>query len=494
MRHLNSKKPSYNFIFALLSAIVLCSCGHKQKYESVEDEISAIENSLTNPVIVKGENPELFSIEDRMKLHNIPGVSIAVVKDGKLHWTKAYGIANTETDTFVDSATLFQAGSISKPIAALGALKLVQEGKVDLDTDVNNYLKNWKVEENQFTEKEKVTLRRLLTHTAGMTVHGFPGYKPADKFPSVIKVLEGKGNTPKIFVDTIPGSIWRYSGGGYTVMEKVVEDVSGQPLETYLKENILMPLGMTNSTYSQPLPEKLHQQASAAYDRGGNLIEGLWHNYPEQAAAGLWTTPTDLSKYCMEIQRIEAGKPNGILSKQTVDKMLTKHENNWGLGPSLADDGSSLRFQHGGKNAGFTNNMIAFAYKGNAVIVMTNADNGGKLMNEIITSISEHYDWDIAKQRTVETVSLNAEELNKFNGRYKYLGKTRDGSDHIVKLVTKEGKLLIVDEKNAEEDLITPMSETSFIDLSDGDQVVFTEKSDTLEFTFNNYYSYRRIE
>ncbi|UZR99510.1 serine hydrolase domain-containing protein [Chondrinema litorale] len=494
MYNFKSIKPCYSIILVLLSTIIVYSCEHKEKVESVEDEISAIENSLTNPVIVKGENLVLFSIEDRMKLHKVPGVSIAVVKDGKLHWTKAYGIANTETGTLVDSATLFQAGSISKPVAALGALKLVQEGKIDLDTDVNNYLKNWKVEENRFTEKEKVTLRRLLTHTAGMTVHGFPGYKPTDKFPSIIKVLDGKGNTPKIFVDTIPGSIWRYSGGGYTVMEKVVEDVSGQPLETYLKENILMPLGMTNSTYSQPLPEKLHQQASAAYDRGGNLIEGLWHNYPEQAAAGLWTTPTDLAKYCMEIQRIEAGKTNGILSKKTVDKMLTKHENNWGLGPSLADDGNSLRFQHGGKNAGFTNNMIAFAYKGNAVIVMTNADNGGKLMNEIITSISEHYDWDIAQQRVVETVSLATEALNKFNGKYKYLGNTRDGSDYIVELVTKEGKLLVIDENNGEEDIITPMSETSFIDLSDGDEVVFTERADTIEFTFNKYYSYRRVE
>ena len=265
-----------------------------------------------------------------MEYHNIPGVSIAIVKDGKLKWAKGYGIANTNNGNEVTVNTIFQAGSISKPIAALSALKLVENGSIDLDKDVNTYLTDWRIPDSKFTKDEKVTLRRLLTHTAGMTVHGFPGYKQKDTFPSITKVLNGKGNTAAIFLDTIPGSIWRYSGGGYTVMEKLVEDISGLSLDEYMAENILQPIGMENSTYSQPLGIGLYTDVSAAYDGEGNIIEGLWHNYPEQAAAGLWTTPTDLAIYCIEIQEILSKKKNGILSKEIIEMMLTKHKNNWG--------------------------------------------------------------------------------------------------------------------------------------------------------------------
>ncbi|MFC2126563.1 serine hydrolase domain-containing protein [Bacteroidota bacterium] len=359
-----------------------------EKSPILEEGASRTENSLERTIIVEGELQENFSISERMKYYNVPGLSIAIVKDGKIHSAKVYGVANTDNGTKVETNTIFQAGSISKPLAALAVLKLFENNEVGLDVDVNYYLTHWKVPENEFTKKEKVTLRRLLTHTAGMNVDGFPGYRQTDDFPSIEQVLKGDGNTPKIEVDTVPGTIWRYSGGGYTVMEKVVEDVSGMPFEEYMDQNILKPLGMENSTYQQPLPPNYHGIASAAYDNRGELIEGLWHNYPEHAAAGLWTTPTDLAKYCIEIQEILAGKPEGFLSKETVEMMLTKHKNDWGLGLSLMWGGDSLRFQHGGKNAGFTNNIIAYAHRGDAIIIMTNADNGGRLIGEILKSLS----------------------------------------------------------------------------------------------------------
>ncbi|MBN1821194.1 MAG: beta-lactamase family protein, partial [Prolixibacteraceae bacterium] len=307
-----------------------------------------------------GSSPVTFDFLGRMEHYKVPGMSIAVVKDGKIVWTEGFGIANTETGSKVDTNTLFQAGSISKPLAALAALKLVEEGKVNLDEDVNTYLKTWKLPDNKYTSEQKVTLRLLLTHSAGITVHGFPGYRQDEKFPTINEVLDGKGNTDKIRVNKIPGTEWRYSGGGYTIMEKLVEDVSGMPLEEYMAKFILKPMGMNNSTYEQPLPQDLYSQASAAYDQKGELIKGWWHNYPEQAAAGLWTTPTDLAKYCIEIQEILAGKKKGVLKKEMVEDMLTKHLNNWGLGVSLTGDGESLIFQHGGKNAGFTNSFKAY--------------------------------------------------------------------------------------------------------------------------------------
>jgi len=408
-----------------------------------------------------------------MDHYDVPGVSIAVIDNGEIKWAKGYGIANTIEGQEVLTKTLFQAGSISKPLAALSVLKLKEDGKIELDEDVNNYLIDWKIQENDFTKDEKVTLRRLLTHSAGMTVHGFPGYQQTDSFPSIEAVLNGKGNTAAIYVDTIPGSLWRYSGGGYTVMEKLVEDISGLPFEEYMAKNILLPMGMENSTYEQPLPSNLHASASAAYDNKGELIEGLWHNYPEQAAAGLWTTPIDLAKYCIEIQKVLAGKADGILTQETVRMMLTKHKNDWGLGPSLTWDADSLRFQHGGKNAGFTNDMMAFAHRGNAIIIMTNADNGGKLIGEILRSVSQYYSWGISHPRMVDTVELPLERLSLLAGQYKLDFQVPGIGDYLIGVELKNDMLYIADPNDNNTIRLAALNDSMFIDLEKGDEIKF---------------------
>jgi CubicO group peptidase (beta-lactamase class C family) len=246
-----------NISILFLSVIILLIGFEAINSQNVTDEIKSIEDGLMPPVLIKNEKNITYNIYDRMEHYHVPGVSIAVVKNRKLHWAKAYGIANTKTGIKINENTLFQAGSISKPVAALAILKLVEEGKVELDEDVNTYLDNWRIPDSKFLADEKVTIRRLLTHSAGMTVHGFPGYKQKNKFPTIEEVLEGKGNTPAIYVDTIPGSIFRYSGGGYTVMEYVVEKISGMPFEKYVSENILEGMDMKNSTYEQPLPKNL---------------------------------------------------------------------------------------------------------------------------------------------------------------------------------------------------------------------------------------------
>lgn len=477
--------------FALSLSFISCKI---DKPEESGNEIAAIENGLITAIQIKGDSLNTHNIMDRMEHYKVPGVSIAVVRNGALSWAKGYGIANTNTGLEVNSTTIFQAGSISKPLAALAALKMVEEGSLDLDENVNEYLIDWKVPENKFTKEEKVTLRRLLTHTAGMTVHGFPGYKEIDSFPSITQVLNGKGNTPEIVVDTIPGSIWRYSGGGYTVMEKVVEDVSGLPLEDYMAKNILQPIGMTNSTFEQPLGPDYHANASAAYNSNGEIVDGLWHNYPEQAAAGLWTTPSDLAKYCLEVQEIFGGKENGFLSKETVELMMTKHKNNWGLGPSMRKENDSLLFGHGGKNEGFTNNLISFARQGNAVIVMTNADNGGPLIGEILNAVSNYYNWGISKPKVIETVKLSDEQLNRFTGKYK-LNYQIDGiGDYFVE-VSVEGNNLIVDDAIGDlKYILSSLSEMKFMDIDKGDEVVFDLESETHGFLWNNRFQFYKVE
>lgn len=477
----------------LVSLFITVSC-NTDKSSDLATEIQTIENGLLGAIQVEGEPVKQYNIHDRMEHFKVPGVSIAVVEDGKVKWAKGYGIANTNTGNTVDINTLFQAGSISKPIAALSALKLVQEGVLNLDDDVNLYLKSWKIPDSKFLKEDKVTLRLLLTHSAGMTVHGFPGYSQTDTFPTINQVLDGDGNTSKIYVDTIPGSIWRYAGGGYTVMEKLVEDMSGLSLDAYMATNILKSIGMTNSTYEQPLGERYHTNVSAAYDAEGKIIDGLWHNYPEQAAAGLWTTPTDLAKYCIEIQQILKGKENSVLSKETVEQMLTKHKNNWGLGPSLQWDADSLVFRHGGKNAGFTNSLISFANRGKAVIVMTNADNGGKLIGEILKSISNYYNWNISNPRIVETISLPEEQLTKLIGKYKLDFQVPDIGNYFIEVKVDGGKLIVNDSNSKETTILTALKENKFIDLDSGQEIKFQLENDTTGLLWNNQYQFYKLD
>lgn len=484
-----------NTLLALLAIITLFTSCKTEPLTDITIEINAIENGLLKGIQVKGDTVETFNILDRMKVHNVPGASIAIIKDGKIAWAKGYGIANTDNGKEVDVNTLFQAGSISKPIAALAALKLVDEGTLDLDEDVSSYLKSWKLPDSKFTETEKVTLRRLLTHTAGMTVHGFPGYAETDSFPSINTVLDGKGNTPAIFIDTIPGSIWRYSGGGYTVMEKIVEDVSGLPLEEYMATTILPALKMNNSTYSQPLPENLQTNVSAAYHSDGNIVPGLWHNYPEQAAAGLWTTPTDLANYFIEIHKIYTSDTKGVLSKNMVTKMLTKDKNDWGLGPSLRWKNDSLIFGHGGKNEGFTNEMFAFANSGNGIIVMTSADNGGQLIGDILRSVSKHYHWGTHNAKEVEIIEMTDVELQKFKGKYLLDFQASNIGDYFIDVTVKDGKIHVMDSNNNEENLFTPQKDMNFIDLDKGDRVeVKTDDSGNLSLFINERFTFNKVK
>ncbi|MCB0600867.1 MAG: beta-lactamase family protein [Saprospiraceae bacterium] len=478
------------FFLFFLTSILFCYCTHNTPVD-ISQEITDIENGLLPSIQVAGDTLTQYSMEARMDHYHVPGVSIAVVKDGKMRWARGYGMANTQSGTRVDTSTLFQAGSISKPLAALGALKLVEAGRLDLDADVNNYLKSWKVPDNRFTNQDKVTLRLLLTHSAGMTVHGFPGYAQSDTMPSLVEVLDGKGNTPPIVADTFPGSLWRYSGGGYTVMQQMIEDVSGLPFTSFLDDSILRPLGMHNSTYAQPLIASRHPQASAAYDRSGTLIEGLWHNYPEQAAAGLWTTPADLARYCLAVQGIAGGATGEVLNPGTIRTMLTKHLNDWGLGPALRWDGDSLLFGHGGKNAGFSNNMLASVHQGYGVIVMTNADQGIDLMNEIMRSVSAYYHWGISNPRTVEITKLTDEQLNRLAGSYQLDHQVPDIGDYLVELSIKDGKVIVYDPNNKETNILSPLDEWKFIDVNTGDEVVFAASGKTpglLQLTWNNQF------
>jgi len=457
------------FLFAIIfSFLSLYGFTQKSSIDKISQEQSKIENNLRPPVSIKGQETPPMKLVDKMTELKVPGVSIAVVKNGELYWAKSYGVANTETGKKVNNETLFQAGSISKPLAALAALQLVEQGLVDLDQEVNKYLKGWKVPESKFDENQKLTLRHLLTHTGGTTVHGFPGYTDKDDFPTDEDVLNGKGNTPAVFIDTEPGTNWRYSGGGYTIMEKMVEDVSGQPFDEYMSEHVLSKLGMTSSTYSQPLPASLKANASLAYSRKGKIIDGSYHHYPEQAAAGLWTTPTDLASYVTEIQKIYAGKEGGVISSDMAKQMLVSHKGNWGLGPALRGEDENLMFGHGGKNAGFTNNMLAQIHKGNAIIVMTSGDNGSEIIDLLQKNISATYDMGISELKEIEVIEISEDKLKRFVGTY----QMEDNDKFKATVKVKKGKVVI---KTRSNHILEPIGPLTFQDIKDPETLIFQE-------------------
>jgi CubicO group peptidase (beta-lactamase class C family) len=335
---------------------------------------------------------------------------------------------------------MFQAASISKPVAATAMLRLVEEGKLNLDQDVNAYLTSWKVPENQFTAQHKVTLRRLASHSAGLTVHGFPGYKPIDSIPSVPQILDGTkpANTGPVRVDTTPGSRWRYSGGGTTVMQLVMMDVTGEPFAAILQRLVLAPAGMTHSTYEQPLPEPRRGAAAVARERDGSVTPGKFHVYPEQGAAGLWTTPTDLLKWAMAIAASRKGTEGSLLSKDIAHQMLTVQKEPTGLGPMLAGKGKAFRFSHGGANQGFRCEVLYFPETGQGAAVMTNGEQGGSLATEVLFAIAAEYGWPEYGPRQVTPLAVDTSAMDRVVGTYH-----RQESFGAVNLeVTREGTKL----------------------------------------------------
>jgi CubicO group peptidase (beta-lactamase class C family) len=404
-------------IISKLLLIVLLSPSLSFAQTPNDTQIKQVEQGLLPAVLIKGEPG--FSILDRMKFYRVPGLSVAVIKDFKIDWARAYGVKDLDTGESVTTETLFQAGSISKSVNATVAMKKVEQGKLSLDENINNKLVTWKLPDNELTAKQKVTLRNLLSHTAGTTVHGFPGYAIGEKVPTLPQVLDGAppANTAAVRVDIEPGTQYRYSGGGTTIVQLAIMDVEKKPYPEIAQETVLGPLNMTNSTYNQPLSDSWRKKAATGYRANGREVEGKIHVYPEMAAAGLWTTPTDLAKFAIEMQLSLVGKSNKVLSKQSVETMTTTVLDEAGLGFFQEKHGNALYFGHGGADEGFRAEMLVSKDKGYGVVVMANSDNG-QILREVIRSVARAYGWDEFLPAPYEIISMDAAKLDSYSGRF----------------------------------------------------------------------------
>lgn len=397
--------------------------------------IAAVAYRLMPPVVIEGKPIHYDQLASQMQALHVPAISVALIHDGKIQWARGFG-AERPGGPRVTPDTLFEAGSISKPLTALEVLHLVQEGKLRLNADVNQYLMTWKVPSNAFTHSAPVTLRELLSHTAGVTVHGFPGYAAGQPIPSLVDVLNGAppANSPPIRVDLVPGKTWRYSGGGYVIVEQLLEDVTGEPFATLMHDQVLRPLGMSRSTYDQPLPSRLLGQVAIPYRADGSPVAGGPHVYPEQSAAGLWTTPSDLAHFALGVAEDLAGRDSRVVSAATVRTMLTPVLNHYGLGLVVGGATNRKFFTHGGVDEGYQSVLVAYDDGRDGAVIMTNSDRGGFLGNQILRTLAYIYHWpDFAPQRRA-IARIAAVRLAKFIGYYQrgpaYFHIYRHGRDY----------------------------------------------------------------
>jgi len=399
------------------------------------ERIRHVETSLPAMPVSTGE-PLALDIEGWMRAYDVPGISVAVFDDFKVVWAKTYGVKHAGQAVPVTLDTLFQAGSISKPVAVMAALSFVERGRFSLDEDINAKLVSWKVPDNEFTRTEKVTLRRLMSHSAGLTVHGFPGYAMGSDVPTLSQVLDGTppANTAPVRVNLVPGTTFRYSGGGTTVIQLALVDQLRTPFPQIMDETVLGPLGLRNSTYEQPLPPERAAHAAVGHRRNGKSVEGRWHVYPEMAAAGLWTTPWDLAQVAIEVARSKGGRSNRVLTRDTVRLMLTPQAGEAGLGFFVDATGKTDRFGHGGADEGFQAMLTAFAATGRGAVVMTNSDNGITAVRPLLDAIGREYAWPARTPWTpgvVDTVWLvtRTRGIDAGLAEYRRIRSARPASD-----------------------------------------------------------------
>ena len=407
-------------------------------------EIERVTTCLHPEVQVKDDPQPCTPLSARMSQLHVLGLSVALIHNGVIEWAAEFGVKQLG-GALVNADTLFQAGSISKPVAAMGALHLVQEKKLSLDEDVNTKLVSWKVPNGPAANGKPVTLRELLTHTAGFTVHGFPGYASTDPWPTLLQVLDGQkpANTAPIRVESEPGSKWNYSGGGYTVMQQVLLDVTKEPFPKLMQETVFGPIGMTHSTYQQPLPTDLQPQAATPYLWDGTPVSGGAHTYPEMAAAGLWTTASDLARYCIEIQQALKGKANRVLSQDLAQQMTTPGKGMWGLGLEIGGSAADPYFSHGGVNAGFESLLVAYEHHGDGAVIMVNAQGGAALASEVMESIATEYGWPDFRSVVHTQIKVDPAVLAHYVGSYELFPNLSPMPKWQISITSEGGQLIV---------------------------------------------------
>jgi CubicO group peptidase (beta-lactamase class C family) len=416
-------------ITAIILLALVASCTHAQQPDKVyskdiEDKIRQVETHLGGWVQLSGNDG--WTLAERMKFYGVKGVSIAVIHNYQVEWARGYGWADEGEQRPVTTNTVFQAGSISKSLNAVGVMLLVQRHQLDLNTDINIYLHSWKFPYDSVSKGRKITLGNLLSHSGGLSVHGFPGYEKTDSLPTLEQVLDGKrpANTDPVRSMIEPGRKYIYSGGGTTISQLIVMNTTGIAYDRFMGQNVLQPMGMDHSSYAQPPPPS--KDRATGYLAGGREVPGKYHIYPEQAAAGLWTTPSDLGKYIIESQLAFEGKSAKVLDQSSTRTRLSPYidsiVNNGtreGLGVFLFQKGKYHYFNHGGSDVGFLSGYYGCFEDGDGVAIMINDDIAGALIQELVNSVATVYQWDgFYQPQHASVIQPKPDTLARYTGVY----------------------------------------------------------------------------
>lgn len=471
---MNNMKRSYLIIPFLILILMGCSNREQDTQEDLEYRIKKVENNLCSPIILGSNDSSFYSIAERMDFHKVPGFSVAIINNGKIEWCKGYGVLNSDNQKRINSETLFQAGSISKPVTALGALNLVESGELDLDRNINEYFRAWKLPDNEFTEDTCVTLRYLLCHGAGINGHMLGAYSQKEQIPTIKQLLNGQEPAVKdpVRVVQIPQQEFLYSGGGYLLSLLAMEETLDCSFKEIMEENILKVIGMKRSGFYQPLKYDSLNNVASGHDEDGKPYLDHWLTFPNLAEGGLWTTPKELSLFVIEIDKALEGE-SSILSKELAKEMLRIHIGSYGLGFIIGKNKNDLTFSHGGDSRGYHNYLYYNISQKKGVVIMTNSQNGAYLFQELLRSIALTYNWSDFQPRVINPVYLEPEELDLYCGRYVF-------NDIIYTTITKRNNILQMKGDDGRVFNLYPIDKAHFIDKISGWEITFDIDQDKI--------------
>ncbi|WP_439636042.1 serine hydrolase domain-containing protein [Oceanicaulis sp.] len=368
-----------------------------------------------------GGQIERYTLEDRMAHYGVPGVAVAVIEDGEVIYAQGFGVLQSGSDERVTADTVFSAGSVSKMATALMTLNLVQSGMMELDADISQALPYWSPEAGSPYADTPLTVRMLLSHTGGLNLHGFADFMPGEALPTRAQTLNGQAPArhDPLRIEARPGMSYRYSGGGYTLLEGLVAEATSASFEDAAQSILFDPLDMNRSSFANPLPED-HANIAKAHDRNGApaALPRGYEAFPEMAASGLWTSANDLGRMTAEMINAYRGQSpylHPILGQEMMTRVAPSEH---GLGPRLEGRGDGFLFHHGGANNSYRAWMEGHLATGDGLVVLTNGANGNDLAVEIRNAMNDVMGWTVNPVLDIPPLVLSDAQMARYEGVY----------------------------------------------------------------------------